>query len=257
MADMKKTGNFFVALLVLAGLAGCAMFFDEPETDPGMARVSLSAGSYPAARSIAGDLVPLSDATQYDNTYTAVFRNGGQVHTFDFSSIASPRIFDIPAGTYDILVLAGYTPPSPPSTSKYLLGSGYVQNKALSSGNNPVTVNLLTIDVACSLPPSVTSGTALAGTLWVDLRNPLLAAGAITGLFAGTITFTIAPSGNSAYSLTTTAPSTTGSYNAVFRIGLTGANNLSLPPGWCVSDSLATPNDPYTTRFYQPVNVTP
>ncbi|MDR0402068.1 MAG: hypothetical protein LBH35_00605, partial [Treponema sp.] len=124
----------------------------------------MNTGSVSIAHFIAGDLVPLGDAMHYDNTYTAVFKDsGGQVHTFDFSSIASPQAFDVPAGTYDILVLAGYTPGA--STSKYLLGSGYVQSRALAAGNNSVTITLLSIDAACFLPPSVPSGGNLAGTL--------------------------------------------------------------------------------------------
>jgi hypothetical protein len=255
---MKTTANFFVVLLVLASLAGCAAFFGGPETVPGTARVSLNAGSISAARSIAGDLVPLADAMQYDNTYTAVFKeSGGQAFTFDFSSIASLQIFDVPAGNYDILVLAGYTPGA--SRSKYLLGSGYVQSRALAAGDNSVTVNLLSIDAACFLPPDVPSGGILTGTLQLELRNPLLAIGAAGGSF-DTNPFTSAPANNGAYALSVTAPALpvgtpTANYDATLSIGLAGANNLPLHSDWCVSDSNISTSDPYTARFIKTVTV--
>jgi hypothetical protein len=255
---MKTIVNFFVVLLILANLTGCAAFFDESETASGMARISLSAASNSAARSVAGDLVPLADATRYDNTYTAVFKeSGGQVHTFDFASIDSPRIFDIPSGTYDILVMAGYTPAA--STSKYLLGSGFVKSKALASGNNPVTVTLLSIDLACFLIPSVPSGGNLVGTIQLDLRNPLLSIGMVNGLFDSN-SFTSTAVGGGAYTLNATAPTLqigtlTGNYDALITIGFAGANNLSLPSGWCVSDSSISTNDPYTKRFIKTVTV--
>ncbi|MDR0403802.1 MAG: carboxypeptidase-like regulatory domain-containing protein, partial [Treponema sp.] len=256
---MKTIVNFFVVLPVLSILAGCTAFINEPKTAaaPGMARVSLNTGSNSGARTITGDLVPLADAMQYDNTYTAVFKeSGGQVYTFDFTSIDSTRIFDVPAGAYDILVLAGYIPST--STSKYLLGSGYVQNKELVVGENPVTITLFSIDAAFFLPPSVPSGGNLEGTLQVDLRNPLLTIGAVGGSFEAN-SFTSTPNGSGAYTLSATAPTspTNISEDAALTIGFAGANNLPLPSGWCISDNNISANDDYTKRFIKTITVGP
>jgi hypothetical protein len=155
------------------------------------------------------------------------------------------------------LVLAGYAPAA--STSKYLLGSGHVQSKALAAGSNSVGVSLLSIDAAFFLPPSVPSGGNLAGALWLDLRNPLLSAGAVGGSFDAN-PFTSTPAGSGAYTLGVTAPTLqvgtlTGNYDATLSIGLAGANNLSLPPGWCVSDNNVSTTDSYTTRFIKTVTV--
>jgi hypothetical protein len=143
------------------------------------------------------------------------------------------------------------------ASSKYLLGSGYVQNRALAVGNNSVTITLLTIDAAYFLPPSVPSGENLAGTLQVDLRNPLLTVGAVDGSI-DTNSFTSTLVGNGAYTLSATAPTLpvgTANYDVTLIIGLEGANNLSLPSDWCVSDENSLTSDPYTTRFIQSINV--
>ena len=168
----------FVAVVMLIGIAATACNvrspMEEPQPHPYAARVVISLPDAPDGRSLG-----LATVRAYTNYFQVFFRGTGVPATFHSASatLEQGRIeTDVPAGTYDILLLAGHRRGN--GSAPLLLASSYVLGREIVFGQvNRIYMRLATFDVSISAPGNVAPLANFSVAVEVDTGNPL-----VTGL---------------------------------------------------------------------------
>jgi hypothetical protein len=177
----------FLSVVVLC-LIGCNLAVDptpqeEPPVDTNLTKVVIPLPTNEERSISLGETKTLTNfyeaAFKRTDTGTAVYYNASA------STIENQIEIDVPAGTYDILILAGNTYLSNGSiVEKHLLASAYVQNKALVTGIvNTVNMELALVDFSWTFPDNVPVGESFTGSLLVNLKNPFISLRSETSYF--------------------------------------------------------------------------
>jgi hypothetical protein len=172
---MKKTVFFGLLVIILAYVfIGCdnGQGPNEPNiTDPNLARIVIPLPTAPNSR-----IIGLEDAKNYTNYFEAFFSrtdiDPNWYHSAGATIQEGKIEVSIPAGTYDILLLAGH---KPESQGPLLLASSYVENRDIVLGPvNQIAMELNTLDINIIAPNSVTVTENFMIDVVINTKNPLI-----------------------------------------------------------------------------------
>jgi len=148
---------------------------DAGAPNPDLARVviPLPTATNPMARG-----VELGSARYYTNYFEVTFRRidiqPNAFHTTSASAAAGEIVVEIPAGTYDILLLAGYSS----GVRNMLLASSYVLGREIVLGSvNQIQMQLAIFDVNIIAPNNVNVNEPFTVSVEMYTKNPMIGQG--------------------------------------------------------------------------------
>jgi hypothetical protein len=165
--------GFVLMALYVAGIAGCS---NLNSGDNGLEVAELAKVVIPLPKDAQVRSVGLTNAKNYTDYFEVYFRrndSGTYVYYSQSASASDASIeLNIPVGTYDILLLAGY---KGGNTNPLLLASSYVMSRSLTlEETNEVNMVLATVDVNIVCSDTVALGDTFNVKIEVDTKNPLL-----------------------------------------------------------------------------------
>jgi hypothetical protein len=165
--------GFVLMALYVLGIAGCSNpnSGDNGLEEAGMAKVVIPLPKNDLVRSVG-----ITNTKNYTDYFEVYFRrndSGAYVYYSQSASASDESIeLNIPIGTYDILLLAGY---KGENTNPLLLASSYVMSRSLVlEETNEVNMVLATVDVNIVCSETVALGDTFDVKIEVDTKNPLL-----------------------------------------------------------------------------------
>lgn len=170
---MKKIIVLLVVAVLLLGCEDIIKNSGNTEIDNELTKVVIRLPEVPSSRSVG-----LVNAKDYTNYFEAFFRkddNGTQIY-YQASALATEEeiVVNIPIGTYDILLLAGYKHDSNP-TFPLLLASSYVVNKNIILEQiNEINMSLNTTDITITTPNNVFIADTFDIEIEINTKNPLI-----------------------------------------------------------------------------------
>jgi hypothetical protein len=166
-------------VLYVVGVVGCSNPNSEDNRleESGLAKVVIPLPANNQTRSVG-----LTATKTHTNYYEAQFRknNGGSNYVYYSASATSSDTaieVNIPEGTYDILLLAGYENGHTLNGKAYpiLLASSYKQSEIISLGTpNEINMELATIDVDLVVDSSIPVASEFSATIVIDTKNPYI-----------------------------------------------------------------------------------
>jgi hypothetical protein len=171
--------GFILMVLSFVGVVGCS---NPNSGGNGLEELDLAKVVIPLPRSSQSRSVGLTATKAYTNYYEAQFRknNGGSSYVYYSASATTSDTaieVNIPEGTYDILLLAGYENGHTLNGKAYpiLLASSYKQSETISLGEpNEIDMELATIDVDLVVDSSIPVASEFNATIVVDTKNPFI-----------------------------------------------------------------------------------
>jgi hypothetical protein len=119
-------------------------------------------------------VVPLASTQSLTNLYEVFFKRTDtetpNYYKASATSIENYVEIEVPVGTYNILIVAGY---SSVGYGNYLLVSAYSQNEIIVLGENVVNMGLNPISYTLTSPASITIGEQFTVNVSIDTKNPL------------------------------------------------------------------------------------
>jgi hypothetical protein len=189
---MKKWVKFTVLALVSLSVLNCS---NALMGDGGLSGDSTTP---PKSENNARVIIPLpgssgravgrQNAEDITNFYAVHFKKTGPVPEYYEGSAkadAGAIVIEIPTGTYDILLFAGYQNTAPNDTRPLLLGSSFVQDQTINPGSNTVSLVIRTVDVDITSDAEIPSNGPFSAGVTINTKNPLLVPGDLTMYFEG------------------------------------------------------------------------